>query len=565
MGSYLNPSNANFLEILRMPIFVDKTPILSVINRFIDQCNKYICVARPRRFGKTIAANIISAYYSKGCDSRAVFEKFKIAKDVSFESNLNKFNVIKIDLNAEYETCRKKECVLENLQDKVITEFQEQFPNIKIKDYMSIAEAMQTVYEETGEQFVILIDEYDVFVREQVKGKISDNLFDEYLGFLNGLFKNDTLKPAIALAYLTGILPIVRDKIQYDGSRHASLKALRPPFSRFEVNRESKLNVFEEYTMLEARNLTEFVGFTENEVLDLCNEYKIDFDECKRWYNGYRLTQKKVDVQNNVKEVFYDIYNPRSLILSIEKREFGNYWSSTSTYQVITEKLNLNFDGTKDAVVQMLGGESVDVDADSFLNTMTDFHNLNDVFTYLIHLGYLVYNRKQKTCRIPNGEIRSEWQRAVNDNEEYKVTNGIIKHSKELLELTFEGDEKAVAAALDTAHIHVTSNRSYNNEDALQSAIYLSYMYALNKYTIVREMTAGKGFADVTFVPYVPNVPAMIVELKHNKDERSAINQIKEKKYFESLAHYKGDLLFIGINYDEDTKTHTCKIEKFVK
>ena len=541
MGVYLNPSNDNFLEILRMPIFVDKTMILSVINRFIDQCNKYICVARPRRFGKTIAANILAAYYSKGCDSKEVFEKLAFGKEPSFESKLNKYNVIKIDLNAELTNAEIRENALKNLIKKLKKEIREEFNTLEFEDYETLSDYILKVYQNTGEQFIILIDEYDVFVREQVNDRITTATFDEYLNFLNGLFKNDTLKPAIALAYFTGILPIVRDKIQ------------------------SKLNNFHEYTMLSMQELTEFTGFTEEEVIKLCAKNKINFTECKRWYDGYKLSKTIIDENNDAHDEFFDIYNPRSVVAALESRKFENYWTQTSSYQVITEKLNLNFDGTKDAVIKILSGENVYADPKSYLNTMTDFNCFNDVVGYLVHLGYLSYNQTEQTICIPNSEIAQEWQRAINICDEYKVTNGIIKHSKELLESTFECDEKAVAEALDTAHIHVTSNRSYNNEDALQSAIYLSYMYALNKYTIIREMTAGKGFADVTFVPYVPNIPAMIIELKHNKDPRTALDQIKEKKYFDSLSQYSGDILFVGINYDEETKTHTCKIEKYIK
>lgn len=528
MGIYLNPNSANFEETLKRPIFVDKTMILKTMNRFMDEQNKYICVSRPRRFGKTIASNIISSYYSKGCDSKELFSSLKIGKDDTFETKLNKYNFIKIDLNSEYRNCRDKDNVLKNLTDDVVEEMQMQFPGIKFREDYSIAQCIQKVFTYTGEQFIILIDEYDVLVREQVNGVISDSLFTEYLDFLNGLFKSDTLKPAIALAYLTGILPIVRDKVQ------------------------SKLNNFEEYTMLNAFELTEFVGFNSDEVEGLCVKYGIDFEECRRWYDGY--------YQNG-----YEIYNPQAIVKVMETKEFGNYWSKTSSYQVISERLRANFDGMHDAVVRMLGGESVDVDAWSYLNTMTDFNKLDDVFTYLIHLGYLSYDKNEKTCRIPNGEIRQEWERAVRDCDEYKVTDKIIKSSKELLKATLEGDESAVAAALDLSHIHATSSRSYNSEDGLQCAIYLSYLYALNKYTIVKEMTAGKGFADVTFIPYLPNIPAMIIELKRNGDERTAVNQIKEKKYFASLEHYAGDLLFVGINYDESTKKHDCRIEKYVK
>ena len=232
---------------------------------------------------------------------------------------------------------------------------------------------------------------------------------------------------------------------------------------------------------------------------------------------------------------------------------------------MITQRLEQNFSGMRDSVIRMLSGESIDVKVTTYMNTMKDFATAHDAFTYLIHLGYLAYDRKEQTCRIPNREIFEEWESAVSVLEDYSVTDKIIQSSKELLADTISGDEKAVARALDISHIHVTSNRSYNNEDALQSAIYLAYLYALNKYTIVKEMTAGKGFSDVTFIPFEEGYPAMIIELKRNSSTASAIDQIKEKQYFDSLSHYQGDLLFVGINYDENDKSHECRIERFVK
>ena len=272
----------------------------------------------------------------------------------------------------------------------------------------------------------------------------------------------------------------------------------------------------------------------------------------KRWYDGY--TQRGLE-----------IYNPESVVKSLMNGEISNYWSKTSTYKVIYDRIKQNFAGMKDDIIRMLAGESVDVNVTRYMNTMTDFTTRGDAFTYLIHLGYLAYNREDQTCRIPNKEVRQEWFNAIEANDDYSVTNSIIEHSKELLAETLRLNEDAVAKSLDESHIHVTSNRSYNNEDALQSAIYLSFIYALNKYTIIKEMTTGKGFADVVFIPFVPNIPAMIIELKRNISTESAITQIREKKYFASLEHYSGDLLFIGINYDEKDKTHICKIEKFVK
>lgn len=524
MGIYLNPNNENFRMTLATGEYVDKTGMLSVTNKFIDKANNYVCVSRPRRFGKTIAGNMMVAYYSKGCDSRELFDDLEISSNHDYLEKLNKYNVIQIDMNSEYQNTEDKEKLIKILSAKINRELKNEFSQSGIDDDESLGNAILKVYSTTGEKFIIIMDEYDVLVREQV----SESLFNTYLGFLNGLFKSNTLRPAIALAYLTGILPIVRDKVQ------------------------SKLNNFKEYTFLDSKEFTEYVGFTEKEVRALCDKHKMDFDECRNWYDGYH--------QNG-----YEIYNPESVVCCMHDRKFEGYWGKTSSYQVISDRIAQNFAGTKEAVISMLAGEDVDVNVTRYMNTMDSFHSRNDIFTYLIHLGYLTYDYNEKTCRIPNGEVRQEWLNAIETADGYSTTNQIISASKQLLDDTLRGDEEAVAKALDMSHIHVTSNRSYNNEDSLQSAIYLAYIYALNKYTVVKEMTTGKGFADVVYIPYVPDIPALIIELKKNKTVESAIEQIKQKQYFDSLSMYYGNILFVGINYDDNTKIHTCKIEEYYK
>ena len=334
----------------------------------------------------------------------------------------------------------------------------------------------------------------------------------------------------ISLAYLTGILPVVRDKVQ------------------------SKLNNFREYTILDAYELSEYVGFTSDEVRILCGQYGMDFDECRNWYDGYS--------QNG-----FEIYNPESVVMSMTQKKYDSYWGRTSTYEAISERIRMNFSGTREAVIRMLAGEDTDVSVGRFMNTMTSFNTRNDLFTYLIHLGYLAYDNENETCRIPNREIRKEWIYAIEAEPDYNETNRIIEASRELLKKTVSGDEMAVAEALSQSHIHVTSNRSCNNEDALQSAIYLAYIYALNEYTCVKEMTAGRGFADVVYIPIHPasERPALIIELKRNSSAESGMRQIKEKRYFDCLSHYQGELLLVGINYDEKEKKHTCVIERFEK
>ena len=524
MGIYLNPGNESFKAIVSRKIYVDKTMMISELNEIMQESNKYLCISRPRRFGKTFAGNMISAYYSKGCDSRELFAPYKIASDESFERNLNKFNVIKLDINSEYRNALNKEALIIDITKEIRSEFSKQFPDIEFTDNDSIARCMLKVYSSRAEQFVIIFDEYDVLVRENVQS----SLFVQYLDLLNGLFKSDTLSPAIALAYLTGILPIIRDKVQ------------------------SKLNNFDEYTILNAYNLAEYIGFTEAEVKELCSKYDVDFSECQRWYDGYH-------------QHGFDIYNPESVVKAIQTRSFSSFWGKTSSYEVISDRIKANFAGTKDDIIRMISGESVDVNVTSYKNTMNAFVTKSDVYTYLMHLGYLAYNEAEKTCRIPNKEVQQEWFNVIEADCDYEVTNRIIQSSKNLLTQTWQGNAEAVAKALDTSHIHVTSNRSYNNEDALQSAIYLSFIYALNYYTVIKEMTAGKGFADVVFIPFVPDLPAMIIELKRNGSAESALNQIRKKRYFDSLSSFKGKILFVGINYDADNKTHECKIEEFVK
>ena len=524
MGIYLNPGNENFRRTLAAKIYVDKTMMIERINEFIDEGNNYVCISRPRRFGKTIAGNMLSSYYSKGCDSSELFAPLKIARTAGYKERLNKLNVIKIDLNSEYQNTIDREDFIEVLTGKIRKEMIAEYPGADVDENDSVADAIMKVYVKTKETFVIIIDEYDVLVREEV----SEKLFARYLQFLNGLFKSDTLRQAISLAYITGIMPVVRDKIQ------------------------SKLNNFREYTILEAGPLAEYIGFTSEEVKELCDKYSVDFNECRVWYDGYR--------QNGI-----EIYNPESVVMSMTEGRFSSYWGRTSTYEAISDRIENNFDGIKDDVVRMLAGEEVDVNVTRFMNTMKSFHTKSDAFTYLIHLGYLAYNIDESTCYIPNKEVRQEWINAIETDADYKVTDKIIKASKELFKETMAGNEEAVAEALDESHIHVTSNRSYNNEDALCSAIYLSYIYALNYYTCIKEMTAGKGFADVIYIPIFKGSPALIVELKHNKSPESALEQIKEKKYFDAFDSYSGDIIFVGIDYDEKDKTHSCRIERFVK
>ena len=542
MGIYVNPGNENLKEALRSKIFVDKSLFICKISEFLNTQQKYVCVSRPRRFGKSMIGNLMKAYFSKGCDSREIFENLKIAnppKDdaqsenvqknppFDFRTNLNKFNVLSIDLGAMFSSSQDKKDILTNLKNWLLKDFRKEFPDIEFSESDPVSKMILDVYDKTKIQFIIIIDEYDVLVRE----RIPEDIFKSYLELLNSLFKNNELSPAIALAYLTGILPIVRDKVQ------------------------SKLNVFKESTMLSPFGMEEFFGFTKEETEALCNEYGMSFAECENWYDGYRIGETKK----------ISIYNPNSVVEAMLRRKFRNYWHSTGSYEVVSDYIKLDYDGVKTAVIDMISDREVPVKVVDFKNKLDEIKTKDNVLTYLIHLGYLNYDDDTGLCRIPNREIKEEWMSALQEADNFSKIAEMIAESDRLLYYTQRCDAGKVAVALDEAHLAVSNPKNYNNEASLQAAIRLAYFTATSKYTIIQEVTTGYGFADMGFIPLDKKDPAMIIELKYDKDAETAITQIKEKKSPKVFENYLDNLLLVGVNYDKTTRVHECVIEKYQK
>ncbi len=522
MGIYLNPNSELLRRSMNSEIFIDKSLIVRELNRMINTESCFVCVSRPRRFGKSMASHLISSYYGKNNDSLELFKQLKIYNDESFEKHYGKYNVIKMDINGMFRTHGELP-LMKYLNKVVVAEIREHFPSAKVLLKDPLDAALLKVYSKTGEQFVIIMDEYDVLIREEVP----DEEFKEYLTFLNGMFKNRQLKPAIAMAYLTGILPIVRDKV------------------------ESKLNEFSEFNMLNAGRLAEFVGFTEEETKGLCDQYSMDFAECKRWYDGYRITKT------------LSVFNPKSVVEAMYDQEFASHWSNTGSFENIKDYIELDFDGIRDDVAKMLGGGRVGVDVLSFLNTKTSFKCKDDVYSYLIHLGYLTYDKDAKECYIPNFEVREQWVLAIKLNPNFDKILKIINESKSLLEATLNGDTAFIEDFLEDAHAKATNPLTYNDEKSFQAAMGLAYFYAYTEYTIIKEMPSGKGYADIGFIPVNPRKPALIIELKADTTTaEGALSQIREKKYHQALENYYDNLLFVGVTYNKETKKHTCKIER---
>lgn len=521
MGIYLNPSNVDFYNAVNhSQIYVDKTELIKYTNKVLFGEQKFICVSRPRRFGKSMAANMLTAYYSSGCDSREMFSQLKIADSESFEKHLNKYNVIRLDIQKFVNKTETVNDMLKLLQKRVINELGKTF---EISDgETDLPFVLEEVFDAYQQPFVFIIDEWDCVLRDK---KNSGEEQKTYLNFLCDLFKGQSY---VALAYMTGILPIKK------------------------YGKHSAINVFYEYSMTDAEPISEFTGFTESEVNALCIKYDKPFTEMKRWYDGYNL--------NGI-----SIYNPKSVVESILRGQFNNYWTSTETYEALKIYIEMNFDGLKDTIIELLAGEKVVIDTTTFTNDMVTFETRDDVLTLLIHLGYLTYDFYTKEVSIPNYEISEQFASTIKVMGWSEVADS-LRSSDELLKATLNCDEEKVAELIDKAHSDNTSILKYNDENSLSCVISLAYYSARKTYTIERELPAGKGYADLIFRPRKNNSnPAIIVELKYDKSAEGALEQIKKKHYTDCLKDYSGEILLVGINYNKDDKCHTCKIEKINK
>ena len=457
MGIYLNPGNIVFQQALNSKIYVDKSMLIEYANSVIYTEQKFICVSRPRRFGKSMAANMLTAYYSCGCDSKEMFSRLKIAGSESFEQHLNKYNVIHINMVNFLERSESIDDMLDYLKKRLLHEIKKENGDVYCFDWNDLVSVLDEVFQEKKIPFIFIIDEWDCIFRVH---KSDENSQTKYLNFLRSLLKDQSY---VALAYMTGILPIKK------------------------YGEHSAINTFYEYSMTDAEPISEFTGFTEDEVKELCEKYNKSFSEMKRWYDGYNL--------NGI-----SIYNPKSVVESILRGQFNNYWTSTETYEALKIYIEMNFDGLKDTIIELLAGGKAVVDTTTFSNDMITFETRDDVLTLLIHLGYLTYNFDTKEVSIPNYEISEQFASTIKVMGWSEVADS-LRSSDELLKATLNCNEEKVAKLIDKAHSDNTSILKYNDKNSLSCVISLAYYSARKTYTIERELPAGKGFSDLIFRP----------------------------------------------------------------
>ena len=550
MGTYINPGKKAFEEAYNSEIFIDKTEMIDYLNSVVCTKQKYVSVSRPRRFGKTMAADMICAYYDREADSRALFEKCKLSaikpaeESSNWDKYLGNFDVLRIVMTKFFKKGVTIDAALSKLQKLIVRDLAKKYTQVDFFDKDDLLQSMEDVYSEENTQFVIVIDEWDAIFREYKDDKEGQK---KYLDFLRDWLKD---KEYIALAYMTGILPIKK------------------------YGKHSALNMFAEYSMIQPMQLAPYVGFTSEEVEEKCREKRLDYSGFKSWYDGYRLSNKvsseMIPEGEHIDEAVYrdfEIYSPYSVVSAMLSKQFANYWNQTETYEALKQYIDWNFEGLKEDVAILMEGGRISVDITGYQNDMTTFNSKDDILTMLIHLGYLGYDCDNKELFIPNKEVLDVFKSSTKSRD-WTVTFRALQNSQKLLEATWNCDKKTVAELLEAAH-DKAGNKVYHSEAGLSFAVQLAYYAAQDLYTLVPELDTGKGYADLAFMPLKPDIPALLIEFKYEKDADTAISQIHRQKYPDRLELYKGNLILVGINYDRtvsndsvEFKHHSCEIEK---
>lgn len=526
MGIYLNPPADAFEAILREKIYVDKSGLIAYTNSVLNSSRMLTCFSRPRRFGKSYAAKMLAAYYSKGADSDSLFQGLEISGTDTYADHLNKYNVLFLDIAWFISISSNIEKTVTEMQENIIEELREAFPDTIGRSVRSLPVALLQISARTGQKFFIIIDEWDALFRE---ASADEALQKSYIQLLRALFKGVQISQFLAGAYMTGILPIKK------------------------YGTQSALTDFHEFSMLEPGLLAEYVGFTEKEVRDLCQTNYMDFAEANKWYNGYRFDKTG------------HVYSPNSIIEAVINKKFSNYWTQTETYESLKLYIDMDFDGLKTAIIDMLGGQKCRIDTGTFQNDMTSLQGKDDVLTLLVHLGYLAYDDDSKEVYIPNEEVRQEFVRAVKNGSRRELVKA-VQLSDQLLDATLDLDTETVSEILEEFHQTSTSPKFYNNEQALRSVVIMAYLSSVDHYMRFEELASGKGYSDILFLPNATSSkPALLIELKWDKSAPGAILQMKKKNYPQTLKKFKyhGEILLVGINYSTRFKKHTCKIERY--
>ena len=533
MGFYLNSKKAYTLyknESVRQ-YFVDKTAFLEELIPMVREGTRYLCITRPRRFGKTIMANMVSSFFGKGADSHDIFDSLAIGSSPNYDENINRYNVIAITFNelprADFSYLK----YISRIEKIIYEDLVETYPAITLHEDNAIWDMLTQIFLETGEKFIFVFDEWDYIFHQNF---VSDVEKQSFIKFLSTLLKD---QPYVSLAYMTGILPI---------SKYSS---------------GSELNMFTEYTMVNQNRFSEAFGFTENEVDDLYHRYLaieqtpyISREGLRLWYNGYHTASGN------------RVYNPRSVVLALDNNQLASYWTSSGPYDEIFFYVKNNIAEVRDALALMVAGEGVPAKVQEYASVSMELKTRNQIFSAMVVYGFLTFSNGK--VFIPNKELMDKFDEMLMQEDSLGYVYRLAKASERMLYATLHQDTKTMAEILAFAHNTEAPLLVYNHETELSAIVNLVYLSARDYYQVEREDKAGIGFVDFIFYPYYKNEDCIILELKvgHSADE--AIRQIKDKKYalrflgkLSEEPPYTGRILAVGIGYDKESKIHECKVE----
>ena len=541
MGTYLNsitPYTLYKSESLS-PYFVDKTLMLRELFPYVSAGNRHICITRPRRFGKTIMANMISSFFQKASDSSDVFDSLTISQVDDYRRYKNQYNVIRIDFSKMPRNCDSYTQYIERIEALLIEDVKEAFPQVKINEADAVGDILESVFVQCGEKFIFVLDEWDFIFHRDFINEIDK---EKYVAFLSNLLKD---RPYVVLSYMTGILPIAK------------------------YSSGSELNMFAEFTMVNSPMFGEYFGFTDDEVDDLYRRYIVECDRqhkeksvtrkgLRDWYNGYYTKSGE------------RVYNPRSVVFALQFNNLANYWTSSGPYDEIYYYIRNNISDVRDDLALMISGESVTAKIQEYAATSMNLSTRDEIYSAMVVYGFLSY-LNGKVC-IPNRELMEKFDELLVKNESLGYVYRLAKESEKMLKATLAGDTLTMERILEFAHNTEVPLLSYNHETELSAIVNLVYLAARDSYRVEREDKAGTGYVDFIFYPYDTTADCIILELKVDHTPDEAIAQIIDKKYalkfMPKLAGqkiYTGRILAVGIGYWKESKKHSCKVEEISK
>lgn len=535
MGVYLDSKTGYTLykNELEKPYFVDKTRLLEELIPMICEGSNYICITRPRRFGKTVIANMIAAFFSRSCEAKDIFERLYISSVKNYKQYINKYAVIHISFNDIATECLSYDSYIKRIEKKLIRDLKREYPEVELEEDEYLVDVFCDIYaEDESAQFIFVLDEWDYIFHQEFA---SENDKKKYLAFLRSLLKD---RPYVKFVYMTGILPIAK------------------------YSSGSELNMFAEYTMAGEERFSEYFGFTEQEVDELYERYqkrnknalKVSREGLKLWYDGY-------NTQSGEK-----LYNPRSVVIALSNNNLGNYWTSSGPYDEIYYYISNNVADVRDDLALMIAGESVPVRIYEYAATSQNLKTKEEIFSAMVVYGFLKYEKGRVS--VPNRELMEKFSDMLRKEPSLGYVYRLANISSKMLQATLAGDTDTMSEIITYAHNTEVPILSYNNETELSAVINLIYLAARDEYRVEREDKAGRGFVDFIFYPIRYDQDCIILELKVDHTPEDAIRQICEKEYAlrfrgktAEQIRYTGRILAVGISYNKETKEHKCKVE----